>query len=307
MDRSDVLLCKELIRNSRIPYTELSKLLGMSVPAVHKRVRELAEQGVIGGFVADVDITAVGGISVMAFGRSDAPNTVEVADALNANDSTWMVLLGGGNQVFVNAFLHGEEELEGYLEFFRKTARVPHPSLGVHMLRPEGVKITAHPRELTPLELRIIGSLHTDSRKQLSDVAGEVGVSARTVGSKLNRMVKDGKVRMTLDWRPAFTNDTVSLFELRLERPADRANALAILREKYGERVVMVSAFTNMPELIIATVWTPAMHDVEDVIWSFLATKLFSSVVPHIIYSGRRSGTWKDRLIPAPRGVLGGQ
>jgi DNA-binding Lrp family transcriptional regulator len=177
-------------------------------------------------------------------------------------------------------------------------ARVPDPVIGIHMLRPEGAKITNEPRELTPLELRIIGSLHTDSRKQLSDVAAEVGVSARTVGSKLDRMVRDGKVRMTLDWRPAFTSDTVSLFELRLNDPSSRANVLALLREQHGGRVVMVSAFTNIPDLIIATVWTPAMCEVEGAIRDLLSTSLFSSIIPHIIYSGRRSGTWKDRLIP---------
>lgn len=298
MDRSDVVLCKELIRNSRLSYADLAKVLGMSVPAVHKRVKDLMDQGVIGGFVADIDITAVGGISIMAFGHSVAANTVEVADTLIANENTWQVLLGSGNQVFVNAFLRGESDLDNYLGFFREVARVPDPVLGVHMLRPEGVKITNRTRELTPLELRIISSLHNDSRKQLSDVANEVGVSARTVGNKLNGMIKEGKVRMTLNWRPAFTSDTVSLFELKLAQPADRANALALLRENFGERVVMVSAFTNIPDLIIATVWTPAMHDVEGVIHALLSTRLFSSVIPHIIYSGRRSSTWKDALIP---------
>jgi DNA-binding Lrp family transcriptional regulator len=297
MDRSDVLLCKELIRNSRAPYGELAKTLGMSIPAVHKRVRELMGEGVLNAFVTEIDITAVGGLSVMAFGRSEAPSTIEVADRLSSDDSTWMVLLGSGNQVFVNAFLRRADELEGYLDFFRKAGQVPEPTLGVHMLRPEGAKLTENPRTLSPLELRIVGSLHRVSRKQLSDVAAEIGVSARTVGNKLSKMIEDGKVRMTLDWRPAFTSDTISLFQLRVRTGADRFGALAHLREASAEMVVMVSAFSNIPDLIIATVWTPTMHDVEDVTKQLVSTDLFSSVVPHIIYSGRRAETWKDRLI----------
>ena len=298
MDRSDVILCKELLRNSRVPYTELAKAVGISVPAVHKRVRELVDDGIIGGFVANIDITAVGGLSIMAYGRSKATNPIEVADTLAEHDSTWMVLLGGGNQVFVNAFLRSAAEMETYRDFFMRTAAVDAPTMGIHMLRPEGVRLPDVTNELTPLELRIISSLHHGSRKQHSEIAEDIGISARTVASKLNRMVKEGRVRLTLDWRPAFTSDTISLFELRLADPAGRSKALAMLKDQYPDRAVMVSAFTDIPDLIIATVWTPTMHDVEGVMRGFLSAGLFSSVVPHIVYSGRRSETWKDRLIP---------
>lgn len=301
MDRSDVLLCKELIRNSRAPYQQLAGVLGISIPAVHKRVQELMAKGVIGAFVTEIDITAVGGLSVMAFGRSDAPLIARAMDDLRGDGSTWMVLAGSGNQLFVNAFLRSASDLEGYLSFFRTAGQVRDPTIGIHMLRPEGVKLIENPRDISPLERRIVTSLHRDSRKQLSDVAVEVGVSARTVGNKLSRMIKDGKVRMTIDWRPAFTSDTVCLFQLRLGQEADRGRALALLREPTAEGVVMTSAFSNHPDLIIATIWTPSMLDVERTANQLFATGLFSSVIPHVIYSGRRYETWKDRLIgPMP-------
>jgi DNA-binding Lrp family transcriptional regulator len=207
-----------------------------------------------------------------------------------------MVLVGGGNQVYINAFLKNPSEIEPYMEFVKEAGCIPRPVFGIHTLRPDGLKLAEGTGEISPLELRIIGSLRRDSRKKLSDVAVDVGVSARTVGNKLSRLTEGGKVRFTIDWSPHFSRDVVSLLHLHLAEGVERSKAFALLRERFSENIVLTSAFSNVPDLMLATAWTPSMSEIEAITKSMYGSGLFSDIVPYPIYFGHRFETWKDRL-----------
>ena len=66
--RADVdrALLAALARDGRASYTELATQVGLSVSAVHQRVRRLEQRGVITGYAARVDATAVG-LPMVAF------------------------------------------------------------------------------------------------------------------------------------------------------------------------------------------------------------------------------------------------
>lgn len=63
IDRQIVLL---LGTNGRTSYTDLGKATGLSTSAVHQRVRRLEQRGVIRGYRAMLDPTALG-LSILAF------------------------------------------------------------------------------------------------------------------------------------------------------------------------------------------------------------------------------------------------
>ena len=48
------------VRDGRASYAELARLVGLSAPSVHDRVRRLERSGVIRGYSADVDLHALG-------------------------------------------------------------------------------------------------------------------------------------------------------------------------------------------------------------------------------------------------------
>jgi len=50
MDKTDIILCQMLLGNSRLSYSELADTLNLSVTAVHKRIQDLVESGVIRKF-----------------------------------------------------------------------------------------------------------------------------------------------------------------------------------------------------------------------------------------------------------------
>src|ERR1700730_1025856 len=56
----DQAIAKELAADGRCSFTDLAERVGLSVSAVHQRVRRLEQRGVIKGYAARVDYEAIG-------------------------------------------------------------------------------------------------------------------------------------------------------------------------------------------------------------------------------------------------------
>jgi Lrp/AsnC family transcriptional regulator, leucine-responsive regulatory protein len=89
IDRKIVLL---LARNGRMSFTELAKQSGLSVSAVHQRVRRLEQDGVIKGYAAtfnpeDVGLPLTAFVSIKPFDAAapdDLPQRLEHLTAIEA-------------------------------------------------------------------------------------------------------------------------------------------------------------------------------------------------------------------------------
>ena len=55
MESTDLAILAALSRDGRLSYTDLAERVGLSVSAVHQRVRRLEQRGVIRGYAARVD------------------------------------------------------------------------------------------------------------------------------------------------------------------------------------------------------------------------------------------------------------
>ena len=60
MEQIDRAIVAALTEDGRLSYTDLAEKVGLSVSAVHQRVRRLEQRGVVKGYVARVDWEAVG-------------------------------------------------------------------------------------------------------------------------------------------------------------------------------------------------------------------------------------------------------
>jgi Lrp/AsnC family leucine-responsive transcriptional regulator len=85
IDRKIVSL---LTRNGRMSFTELARQAGLSVSAVHQRVRRLEQDGVIKGYVADdVGLPLTAFVSIKPFDAAapdDLPQRLEHLPAIEA-------------------------------------------------------------------------------------------------------------------------------------------------------------------------------------------------------------------------------
>ncbi len=60
IDSSDKIILSHLQKDSRISYADLAKEVGLSVGAVHERVKKLERKGIIRRYRVDVDPEAIG-------------------------------------------------------------------------------------------------------------------------------------------------------------------------------------------------------------------------------------------------------
>ncbi|RKE02802.1 Lrp/AsnC family transcriptional regulator [Catellatospora citrea] len=60
MEETDQAIVSALTADGRMSYTDLAEKVGLSVSAVHQRVRRLEQRGVIIGYGARVDYNAIG-------------------------------------------------------------------------------------------------------------------------------------------------------------------------------------------------------------------------------------------------------
>lgn len=60
LDKTDIKILKELSRNSRIEYKEISKKLGLSANAIKHRIKNLERDGIILGYTISIDMRKLG-------------------------------------------------------------------------------------------------------------------------------------------------------------------------------------------------------------------------------------------------------
>ena len=124
LDRQIVAL---LAHDGRMSFTELARETGLSVSAVHQRVRRLEQRGVIRGFSAQLDPEGIG-LPLTAFisikpidpaAPDDAPERLAHLDAIEACHS-----VAGDESYILKVRVASPGELETLLQQIRSAANV---------------------------------------------------------------------------------------------------------------------------------------------------------------------------------------
>src|SRR6201996_7577708 len=124
IDRKIVSL---LARNGRMSFTELGRQAGLSVSAVHQRVRKLEQEGVIKGYAAvfdpeDVGLPLTAFVSVKPFDAAapdDLPQRLEQLSAIEACHS-----VAGDENYILKVRVASPSALEDLLQEIRTVANV---------------------------------------------------------------------------------------------------------------------------------------------------------------------------------------
>jgi DNA-binding Lrp family transcriptional regulator len=303
MDKTDIILCQMLLGNSRLSYSELADTLNLSVTAVHKRIQDLVESGVIRKFTAKLSIFQLGALHILLFGRSKLNSVQGLPEKLESNGLIYWLSVGGGNLLYIGAYLQNIGELEALVNFLKETAEMPEPTVGISTQQlPLGFLPELKNRILYPLDYQIIFSLKDNSRKATSEVADELGVSAKTVRRRLARMMRDRLVELSMKWYPDASNDIISLIHVHLNPEADK-NTLGRLFQKYAPNMVFYWGFSNLPNTFILMFWTSTMKELQKIRESLEKEVNLQSVAPNVLYTGYIFETWRDQLLEEKAGM----
>ena len=292
MDNVDIILLQLLLANSRVSYAKLAEKLGLSVNAVHKRIQSLIEAGVIHKFTAKLGPLAANFVNIFISGTSSLSSFRDLPDKLKTQGS-----IGGGKYLYIGAYLKRIDELEPLVNYVKKEAGISEPTVGI-MSSPMGL-FPAEPKPsdlaLYDLDYAIIRSLKDNSRKAVSDVADELGVSAKTVRRRLSRMIKNWLIELSLEWYPDASNDIITLFAVHLKPDVDMSKAQGIPR-KYFPNMLFWWSFMNMPGVLTCAVWTNTMKKLQEIRENLEKEESVLSVVPNILYVGYIFSTWRDKI-----------
>jgi Lrp/AsnC family leucine-responsive transcriptional regulator len=123
----DRALLSALARDGRASYTDLAELVGLSVSAVHQRVRRLEQRGLITGYAAHLDAKALG-LPLTAFVSitpidvaqpDDAPARLAHLPAIEACHS-----VAGVESYILKVRVASPDALEALLQQIRAAANV---------------------------------------------------------------------------------------------------------------------------------------------------------------------------------------
>jgi len=301
MDDTDLRLCQILIVNSRLPHRELAERLGLSVQAVHRRIQSLVEEGVISAFTTRISASYLNAVQAFIFGIPGLTSFKQVVERLEGDDRTAIVIAVSGNNIFIIALLRNVSELEGYVEFVKKDLAMSAPGVALEGTtqfpnapdRPSG----AAKAPLTELDLRILRSLHHDSRKAVEDVSAEIGVSAKTVKRHLDRMVAEGAVEFGIDFIPTASSGNLSVLAVVLKPGSDRTVVRRELAAAYGPALVTITTPSNLPDALMIQAWSPTLQKQQELVEKIGAHPGVASVVSHIPQEARTFETWRDRML----------
>jgi DNA-binding Lrp family transcriptional regulator len=296
MDRTDLILCQLLLLNSRLSYCELAHRLNLSVTAVHARIQSLVELGVIRRFTARVSLGALEAVHVMIFGVSRIVPLHDLNEKLAKHGSIYWLAIGGGNFLYVGAYLKNISELEPLVSYVKEFAGLQEPTVGITSFSSVPFAPNPYSSTLHELDYQIIRSLKDNSRKAISDVAEELGISAKTVRRRLIRMMQLGLVELSIEWYPDVSNDIMTIFHFQLKSGTDK-NAVRAISQKYSPNVIFCWGFSNIPDSFLAFIWTNTMKELKSLHERFEREEAIRSVSPNILYTGYIFKTWIDRLV----------
>ena len=301
MDKIDLKIILLLFNNSRLTYREISDYLGLSVNAIYKRVQLLIDSNIIEHFTATLKPYAIKALYTFIFGQCNAPDMDRAISELGKHENTWQIILSSRNYMYIGAMLKTIHDLEEYSSFVSKVLKLQAPSIwflsGVQYKSPVPYILPkAGVNNYDKFDLEIIRSLHKDSRKAISEIADDVNSTPNTIRRRLNRMIEEGIIDLSINFNPEDSNDLFALFRITIKPSMDKIEFSKLLNDKYEPNLFYCWTFSNQPNLVLCWVWANTMKEMTDLVEQIKQEQI-ENIIFDIMYKVYYFETWKEKLL----------
>lgn len=303
MDDTDRKLMLLLGENPRMHYRELAKRLRISRQAVHHRMQILTEAGVFRRMKPTISVGYFDAVPAAVWGRSRTTSVEKTLDELGESEFVGRVVVAGDNYLYVLGCLRDTAELAGYVEFVRRTAEIPEPTLGMANMddgiMPDwmsGGKRRKSYKKLSLLDLRIISSLRDDVRRPTAEIADALGVSAKTVRRHLETMRSEGSLDFDEPWDIPLGEDMLTIVHLDLRSDADKVEVAERLISKDPIHAYYFRSFSNLPSFLLGLVSWDKMSEIRRILREIGEDEDVVTVTPNLLYLERTYSNWAERL-----------
>jgi len=291
MDEIDFTILKKLMENSRVTYRELAEIINMSVSSTHKRINKLIDDEVIETFTARPSAIALKYLSIVIFGTSNAKSLDAVSKELGQHVNIYSVAIATGKMLYISSYLRDITGLRDFSTYISKTASISEPTVGIM-----DIPYITTPEPLTTLDYKILKALNRDSRKPVTDVADDVGLSAKTVKKRLDRMIENYLVEFTIEMTLKSEHNLITGFHISLNEGTNIDSTIQGIYEKFKENVIGCLSYSNIPNFFTMYIWTKAIQDSQK-ISEELQTEGFKDVIPIIFLHSEFYDCWVDQLL----------
>ncbi|UCC19456.1 MAG: AsnC family transcriptional regulator [Promethearchaeota archaeon] len=291
MDEIDLIIIRKLLENSRLTFRELAEITTMSVSTIHKRIQSLIEDGIINAFIVRPTMISLKGLWIMASGASSAKSMDLVSQELGNHENINLVTIASGKYLYIGAYLRNIAELQEFTSFLTNTSQISDPTIGII-----NIPYMTTPETLSSIDYKILKTLNRDSRKPLTDIGEDVGISAKTVRRRLDRMIENRLAFFTIEWTPKSENNFITIFHIYLNEGTDMNSTVQHIYQKYAQNLVYCLTFSNIPNYITMHTWAKTSIDAQK-IQEELQTEGFKDLIPRIILYGNYYDCWVDQLL----------
>jgi DNA-binding Lrp family transcriptional regulator len=305
MDDTDRKLLILIGAEPRIHIRELARRLGISRQAVHHRMQVLTEIGVIKGMTAAISVSYLDAIPVTVFGRSKTASVEETLNRLGGSELSRRAVVAGANYLYVVGFLRDISELESYVEFVKRAAEMPEPTVGIYCLDDGlspyyyvdgGGKRKQSYKKLSPLDLRIVASLKDNARRPVAEIADMLGVSAKTIRRRLEDMISDGSLDLSAPMDLSLGGDMFLVMHVNLRDGADKREVGRRLLSKYPFQDGYVRTHSNLPNLLAWVFWSDSITEIRKAVREVGEDEDVQAVMLNFAYLERFYPNWRDKL-----------
>jgi DNA-binding Lrp family transcriptional regulator len=314
MDNIDFGLCMMLVVNSRIPYRELAEIFKMSTNSIHKRIKSMVDLGVIQNFNTKLSmLNFPNAVHAILFGRTNKEHKADLLQNLGEHESIFNVTQASGDLYYIHSYISHISELDPLVSFVRQKGEITNPEIGLVSVAP--IPNTPQTSELqlksmtdnseklgdvtlSNMDYLIINALKDNSRKSVTDISDEIGVSTKTVRRHLSRLEDKKLLDYSIDWYPDKSAVVLSIIILNLDpnTEVDKTTLIFELRKKLGQVILFTWDFVNLPNQILVCVWTHTMIELQD-IEATLTSQDFTSVKVTILIKGKMFPTWREKCL----------
>ena len=213
LDLKDRKILFELDLNSRAPFSQIAKKVGLSKEVVNYRVNSLKRRGVIADFYTVIDVIKLGFLPArifLRFSNTTPELEAEITDFLVSNQNiAWVVSVQGSwdmNFIFwAESIEHFDSFWNSFLEKYRPFIEAKWISFftKIHNFHkafllekkvdeapPLVVGGTGKPK-LDSTDLKILSLISSNARMPVIELAKKTGVSEKVVLYRLKRLIKE--------------------------------------------------------------------------------------------------------------------
>lgn len=291
MDEIDLIILRKLLENSRLTYRELAEMMDMSVSAIHKRLKKLEGNGIITAFIARPSIIALNCLAILIYGPSNAKSMDAVSKELGHHENVFSIAIASGKYLYISAMVRNISELQNFGNYVSKTAQISDPTVGI-----VNIPYISVTESLTSIDYKILKSLNRDARKPITEIADDVGLSAKTIRKRLDRMTENYLASFSIEWKPLYRDSFIIVFHINLNEGTNLDSTVKHIYEKYSKNIAVCASFSNIPNFIMLEIWAKTAQD-SQLIQEELQTEGFKDITPYIFLSIEWYECWLDQLL----------